>query len=77
MKVKVYPGPFCRAEVLDEDGFMEIVEGMVLGDVIKKLGCSLPVRMLGLYLVNYEKAKLSTKLKEGDVISIITPLAGG
>lgn len=77
MKVKVYPGPFCRTDNLDEDGFMEVSEGATVGDVIKKLRCSLTVRMLGLYLVNYEKAKLDARLREGDVISIITPIAGG
>jgi molybdopterin converting factor small subunit len=77
MKVKVYPGPFCRTDALDDDGFMEVEEGAVVGDVIKKLKYSLPIRALGLYMVNYKKAGLDTRLKEGDVISIITPLAGG
>lgn len=77
MKIKVYPGPFCKAEVLDKDGFMEIEEGAKVSDVIKRLECSLYVKIFGLYLVNYKKAKPSTKLKEGDIISIIAPLAGG
>lgn len=77
MKVKVYPGPFCRTDALDEDGFMDIEEGASVSEVIKKLNCSIPVRMLGLFMVNYKKVKLDTKLKDGDVISIITPIAGG
>jgi molybdopterin converting factor small subunit len=77
MRVKVYPGPFCDTDHIDEDGFMDIKEGAVVADVIKKLRFSLPIRMLGLYMVNYQKAKLDTKLKEGDIISIITPIAGG
>lgn len=77
MKVKVYPGPFCKTDVLDEDGFIEIEEGTKVGDVIKILECPLPIKILGLYMVNYKKVKLSTKLKDGDIISIITPIAGG
>lgn len=77
MKVKVYPGPFRDTDALDEDGFMDIDEGAVVADVIKRLKCNLPVRLLSLYMVNYNKAKSDTKLKEGDVISVITPLIGG
>ena len=77
MKVKVYPGPFCKTEAIDEDGFMEVEEGATVGDVIKILKCPLPIKVLGLYMVNYKKVKLSTKLKDGDIISIITLIAGG
>ncbi len=77
MKVKVYPGPFCKIELLDEDGFMEIEEGGTVADVIKRLKCPFPIKYLGLYMVNYKKVKSSTKLKDGDIISIITPIAGG
>jgi molybdopterin converting factor small subunit len=77
MKVKVYPGPFCHTDALDENGYMDVEEGAVVGDVIKKLKYSFPIRMLGLYTVNYKRASLDTRLKEGDTVSIITPIAGG
>lgn len=77
MRVKVYPGLFCSTDELDEDNFMELQEGAVVGDVLKKLKFPLPLRMMGLYMVNYKKAKLDTKLKDGDTVSIITPMAGG
>jgi len=77
MKIRVYPGPFSHTDALDEDGFMDIEEGAEVGDVIKRLRYSFPIRVLGLYMVNYKKAKLNTKLKDGDIISIITPIAGG
>ncbi|MFA5523596.1 MAG: MoaD/ThiS family protein [Tissierellales bacterium] len=77
MKVKVYPGSFCNTEALDEEGFIEIEEGVTVGDVIKRIKCPLPIKAFGLYMVNYRKVKLSTKLKDGDIISIITSIAGG
>lgn len=77
MRVKVYPGPFCSTDALDEDGFMELTEGAVVADVLKKLKYPLPLRIMGLYMVNYKKAKQDTKLKDGDTISIIAPMAGG
>lgn len=77
MRIKVYTGPFCITDALDEDGFMEMQEGATVGDVLKKLKYPLPMRMMGLYMVNYKKAKQDTKLKDGDIISIIAPMAGG
>lgn len=77
MKIKVYPGPFCNQDVLDEDGFLNLEEGSTLTDVYKKLKFPFPLRSMGLCMVNYEKVKMSTKLKDGDTVSFFTPLAGG
>jgi len=77
MKVKVYTGPLCEGAALDEDGFIELPEGATVADALKKVNCPLPVKMLGLYSVNYQRATLNTKLKEGDVISILAPIVGG
>ncbi|KUO76596.1 MAG: hypothetical protein APF77_16880 [Clostridia bacterium BRH_c25] len=77
MRVKVYPGPLCDTDVLDEDGFMELEEGAVVSDLLKKLKYPFPMRILKLYLVNYKKAGLNTRLKDGDIVSIIAPMAGG
>ncbi len=77
MRVKVYPGSFCDTKVLDEDGFIELEEGAVLSDVLKRLKYPLPLKLIGLYTVNYKKVKLNTYLKDGDIISIIAPMAGG
>lgn len=77
MRIKVYPGPFCNTEVLDEDGFLDLEEGATLYDVIKKIKYPLLLRGLKLCTVNYEKTKMNTKLKDGDIVSFFTPLAGG
>ena len=77
MKIKVYPGPFCDTSVLDEDGFIDMKEDAVLSDLLKRLKYPFPMRLLKLYLVNYQRAGLDTPLKEGDIVSIIAPIAGG
>jgi len=77
MKIKVYPGPFCNLNALDEDGFIEMEEGAVVGDVLRKIKYPILLSKLGLFTVNYSPAKAGTKLKDGDIISIITPIAGG
>ncbi|MGB7606327.1 MAG: MoaD/ThiS family protein [Lutisporaceae bacterium] len=77
MRVKVYPGSFCDTNALDEAGFMELEDSAVLGDVLKRLKYPLPLKLMGLYMVNYKKVKLDTQLKDGDIISIIAPMAGG
>lgn len=77
MRIKVYPGAFCDTKALDEDGFLELEEGAVLEDALIRLKYPLPLRIMGLYTVNYKKAKPKTQLKDGDIISIIAPMAGG
>lgn len=77
MRVKVYPGPFCSTDALDEEGFIELQDGATVGDVLKRLKYPLPLKLMGLYMVNYKKAKQDTMLKDGDTISIIAPMAGG
>jgi len=77
MKIKVYPGPFCDSAILDEDGFIEMQEGAVVSDLLRLLKCPVPMKWLRLYMVNYQKARLDTPLKEGDIVSIIAPIAGG
>lgn len=77
MKIKVYPGPFCDSSILDEDGCVEMAAGAVMADLLAMLKCPVPMRWLKLYMVNYQKAGPDTPLKEGDIVSIIAPIAGG
>jgi molybdopterin converting factor small subunit len=77
MKVRVFPGPFCSADALDEDGFLYLDAGSTLSDVYKKLKYPVPLRGLGLCMVNYEKSKMNKVLNDGDTISFFTPLSGG
>ncbi len=77
MKVIVYPGAFCDFQHMDDDGCMELEEGATLGDVYKKLKVPVALRVIGTLLVNYERAGIRKKLKEGDVISFFATLSGG
>lgn len=78
MKVKVYaPDILCDASALDEDNFMELPENATLNDVYKKLKIRLIFRKLLFCTVNYKREKLSKKLNDQDVISFISPIAGG
>jgi molybdopterin converting factor small subunit len=77
MKVKVYAPAFCSFDHLDDDNVMELPEGATLNDVFQRLKIPLPLRLFPIYTVNYEKAYLGTRLKDGDVVSFLTPLAGG
>jgi molybdopterin converting factor small subunit len=77
MKVKVYAPAFCSFKHIDEDGNMVLPDGASLNDVYKKLRVPLPFRKLLFSAVNYRRVKLSTKLKDGDVVSFLAPLSGG
>lgn len=77
MKVKVYPGPYCKTDALDEDGFIYLEEGSTLADLYKKVKYPIYLRGVGLCVVNYTKAKLDTELKDGDIVSFFAPMSGG
>ncbi|MBJ22795.1 MAG: MoaD/ThiS family protein [bacterium] len=77
MNVKVYASGFCSFEHIDDDGFMSLPEGASLNDVLKKLGIPYPLRRILFAAVNYEHVKLNTRLKDGDVVSLLSARAGG
>ena len=77
MNVKVYASGFCSFEHIDEDGFMSLPEGASLNDVYKKLRIPYLLRKVLFAAVNYEHVKLNTKLKDGDVVSLLSSRAGG
>ncbi len=77
MKVKIYASGFCSFEHVDEDGFMNLPEGASLNDVYKKLRVPFLFRKVLFASVNYEHVRLNTKLKDGDIVSLLAPLAGG
>jgi len=77
MKVRVYPGTFCNADALDEGGFIYLEEGATLADVYKKIKYPIYLRGLGLCMINHKNAKMNAELKNGDIVSFFTPLAGG
>jgi molybdopterin converting factor small subunit len=77
MKVKVYTPLFGKTDLLDENGYLELEEGVFLGGLYKMLKIPLPFRNSLLCMVNYKRAKSSQTLEDGDIISFFGPLSGG
>ena len=77
MRVKIYAAGYCNFEHIDDDGFMTLPEGATLNDVLSKLGIPRLLRRLLLTAVNYEQAKPGTRLKDGDVVSLLSAISGG
>lgn len=77
MTVQVYPPPFANLNALDEDGMLILEPGARLSTVYRRLKIPLVLQPLVICHVNYQRVKLNTQLKDGDVISFILPLAGG
>lgn len=77
IRVKVFPPYGCDCSALDDRSWMEIMEGSTVRDVLKIIHLSPLKANLLLVSVNGERAPLSKKLQDGDVIGFIAPVAGG
>ena len=77
IKVKVYAPGFINHDPLDENGFLDLREGASMHTLFQKLKVPVPLRVILAYSVNYEQAKLTTKLKDGDIVTFLFPFTGG
>jgi len=77
IKVKVYLPPYLGRSRLDESGYVELFEGATLRDLFKDLSIPFPPGTVQLCRVNYEKARLKDKLKDGDTVSFFSLISGG
>ena len=77
VRVRVYPGPFGKRELLDDDGYIQLENGSTVGDLLKILGIPKVVYRMEFYSLNYGKQPLDRKLSDGDILSFMAPLAGG
>lgn len=77
MRIKIYAPAFLDHSRLDHQGCLEVEEGARLGKILDQLRVPLLLRPVLLCTVNYDRVKLSTRLKDGDVVSIIAPISGG
>lgn len=77
MKVKVFPPYGCDRSALDERGWIEVPEGVDVAYVLKTISCGKLKAKLLLVSVNGERAKLSQKLDDGDVVGFFMPVTGG
>lgn len=77
MRIKVFPPGGCDRSALDERSWIEMPEGSTVGDVLKIIKCS-PVKARLLRVsVNGERAAISAKLHDGDVVGFFTLVTGG
>lgn len=77
MKVRVFAPSYCSFALVDDDNYMELKEGATLQEVLRNLKIPVHLRPITICMVNYQKVKKHTVLKEGDVISFLAPLVGG
>lgn len=77
IRVRVLGTNIKRLDALDEDGYIDVKEGMTVKQLLTMLQVNPLVRWGKLYVVNYEKVDGQYVLKDDDVISLIIPIAGG
>ena len=77
IKVKVFPPLGCDRSALDEKSWIELPDGSIVWDVLKIIKCSPAKAKLLLVSVNGERAKLSRKLSDGDVVGFFSLVSGG
>ncbi len=77
MRIRVYAPPFADHTRIDDDGYVQLPEGKTLDHLLKYLRIPFRRGAVLFLMVNYERAKLSRKLLDGDTVSFISLLAGG
>lgn len=77
MRIKIFAPTIIDHTLLDPNSFLEVQEGTRLGKLLSILKTPLLLRPVLFCTVNHERASRSTRLKDGDVVSIIAPVSGG
>lgn len=77
MLIELHAPPMCDLSKVDERGNIDLAEGTTLGEALHIIKLPFVWRKVLPCWLNYEKVPMSTVLKEGDVISIFTPIVGG
>jgi len=77
VRIRVYVPVFADASVVDEKGFVELEPGSTLGELMGKLHLPFKALAVAFCVVNYEKSSAKRVLRDGDVVSFFSILAGG
>lgn len=77
MRIRVFPPMFIEPKGLDENGYIDVEEGMTLKKLMKKIKVPIPLAPLLLCSINYKKASLKEILQDGDVVTFINIVSGG
>lgn len=77
MKVRVFAPSFIDLSALDDDGYLTLGEGATVNTLYKKIKIPLPLRPVVFCAINYKQARLTHKLKDGDIVTILSAISGG
>ena len=77
IKVRIYAPGFINHDAIDQNGFIELDDNVSVKQLFRKMKVSPVARMFVISFVNYEPAKMDTKLKDGDIVSLMFPISGG
>jgi molybdopterin converting factor small subunit len=77
MRIRVYMPALADHSRIDDDGFVNLPDGRTFGDLLSYLHLPFPRGLAILCMVNYEKAKLSRTLADGDTVSFLSIFSGG
>jgi len=77
MIIKVYPGSMIACKGLDEDGNIEVEDALSVRELLGLIKVPVLVRPLILISVNGMNVDRNYRLKPGDAVSFMMPIAGG
>jgi molybdopterin converting factor small subunit len=77
MQIKVYGPALIDHTRLDPMGFLQVKEGTTLRQVYDLLHVPLLLRPVLYCTVNYDRVKMNTRLRDGDIVSFLAPISGG
>lgn len=77
MRIRVYAPAILDHSLLDHEGYLQAEDGVTLKKIYGLLKVPLLLRPILYCTVNYDRVKMNTRLKDGDVISFIAPVSGG
>lgn len=77
MRIRVFPPMFIEAKGLDEEGYIEVPDGISLKKLMKIIKVPVTLAPLLMCSVNYRKVKVKEELREGDVVTFINIVSGG
>jgi molybdopterin converting factor small subunit len=77
IRVKVYVPAFIPRKKVENDGCIALKDGATLKDLCREMQIPLIYRASLFYAVNYERAKMSTRLQEADIVTFLFPIVGG
>jgi molybdopterin converting factor small subunit len=77
LRIRVYAPAFADHSRIDDDGYVELPSGRTLDDLLRHLRIPFRRGAVLLFMVNYEHARLSRILADGDTVGFLSLFSGG